>query len=137
MSAVSDFPVATVPAGYRLKPRQEYARRHRSFPPQHAGAKLRVFLWDFVESIIAASSVHGDRPVYDREQFPWITRIEADWTKVRAELDNVMTHRDAMPSFQEIIKEVGTIQQDDQWKSFFCAASGWIAPRTRAAARKQ
>ena len=60
-------PVATVPAGYRLKPRREYTRRNRSFPPQHAGAKLRVALWDFVESAIAAFSIHGDRPVYDRE----------------------------------------------------------------------
>jgi ornithine lipid ester-linked acyl 2-hydroxylase len=137
MNVLSDLPVATVPSGYSLKPRQEYTRRHRSFPPRHAGAKLRVALWDFVESAIAAFSIHGDRPVYDRGQFPWIARVEADWTKVRAELDNVMTHRDAMPSFQEIMKEVSTIQQDDQWKTFFlrgvgmdCAENARRCPKT-------
>ena len=134
--ASTSLPVATVPSGYALKPRQEYTRRHRSFPPTHLGAKLRLVLWDFVESAIAAFSIHGDRPVYDREQFPWIGDIEADWTKVRAELDTVMTHRDAMPSFQEIMKEVSTIQQDDQWKTFFLRGVGMDCAETRADARR-
>jgi ornithine lipid ester-linked acyl 2-hydroxylase len=124
MHTVSQEPVATVPAGVTLKPLDDYRRRHRCFPPKHFGAKLLVFFWDRVESLIASFSIHGDPPVYDLKHFPWTSRVEADWTNVRAELDRVMSHRDAMPSFQEIMKEVVTIQQDDQWKTFFLRGVG-------------
>ena len=50
--------------------------------------------------------------------------VEANWQKVRAELDAVMKYRDAMPSFQDIVKEVGMIQGDDQWKTFFLKGVG-------------
>ena len=50
--------------------------------------------------------------------------VEVGWRKVRAELDAVMQCRDAMPSFQDIVKEVGMIQGDDQWKPFYLKGVG-------------
>ena len=69
-------------------------------------------------------SVHGDPMVYDARQFGWVPAVEADWHKVRAELDAIMVYRDQMPSFQQIIKEVDVIQCDDDWKTFFLAGIG-------------
>lgn len=115
---------ATVPPGFVLKTEEEYSRAHRTFPPKNFAHRIRFFFWDLAETLIAKFSVHGDPPIYDPRQFPWIADVEADWKKVRAELDSVMKCRDALPSFQEIMQAVGKIQQDDQWKTFFLRGVG-------------
>lgn len=131
------FPAATVPAGFELKPAGAYHRRHRTFPAKGLLERITNWLQDIVEAVIAHCSIHGDPPIYDSKHFPWVTQIEADWTKVRAELDAVMQYRDAMPSFQDIVKEVGMIQGDDQWKTFFlkgvgmdCTENAYHCPET-------
>ncbi|MFN0077654.1 MAG: aspartyl/asparaginyl beta-hydroxylase domain-containing protein [Prosthecobacter sp.] len=101
-----------------------YHRRHRTFPAKGLWEYLTNRLQDAIEAVIAHGSIHADTPVYESKHFPWVTQIEADWTKVRAELDAVMQYRDAMPSFQDIVKEVGMIQGDDQWKTFFLKGVG-------------
>lgn len=65
-----------------------------------------------------------DVPVYDTRQFSWAAGVESEWRKIRLELDEVMKFRDRMPSFQDIVKEVGLIQKDDQWKTFFLTGIG-------------
>lgn len=124
MSTDAHSPVPTFPAGFQVKPLDAYHRRHRTFPAKGLLEKVINRLQDFFESVIAHCSLHGDPPIYDRRQFPWVTQVEASWQKVRAELDAVMKYRDAMPSFQDIVKEVGMIQGDDQWKTFFLKGVG-------------
>lgn len=99
-------------------------RQHRLTPPKSIWGRVGMWLQDTLESIVARVSLHGDPMVYDTAQFPWARAIEADWRKVRAELDQVMTFRDQMPSFQEILKEVTLIQSDQNWKTFFLAGIG-------------
>ena len=116
--------IATVPAGFQLKPIDAYHRRHRTFPASGWVERIVNRLQDLVEAVIAHCSIHGDPPIYDSRHFPWVKDIEADWQKVRAEVDSVMKYRDAMPSFQDIVKEVGMIQGDDHWKTFFLKGVG-------------
>lgn len=105
-------------------PLQAYDRTHRIKPATTPlGQKLEA-LQDWVEDVIAHFSPLGDPPVYNNKHFPWVDEVEADWQSVRAELDQVMQYRDAMPSFQDIMKEVGDIQADDNWKTFFLKAVG-------------
>lgn len=124
MDTLNQAPAAAFPTGFQVKSREQYTRRHRTFPPRNLSQKIGFFFWDLMESLIAKLSVHGDPPVYDSGDFPWVQDVEADWLAARAELDTVMKYRDAMPSFQDIMKEVGTIQQDDQWKTFFLRGVG-------------
>jgi aspartyl/asparaginyl beta-hydroxylase (cupin superfamily) len=124
MHSEASPPAATVPAGFELKPIDAYHRRHRTFPAKGLLERFTNWLQDIIEAVIAHGSVHGDPAIYDSKHFPWATKIEADWSKVRAELDAVMQYRDAMPSFQDIVKEVGMIQSDDQWKTFFLKGVG-------------
>lgn len=105
-------------------PLKEYDRTHRLQPAQDHWGRLIDTLTDWVEDIVARVSVHGDPPVYGNEQFPWAHDVEADWTQVRAELDQIMQYRDSMPSFQDIVKEVGLIQQDNDWKTYFLKGVG-------------
>jgi beta-hydroxylase len=124
MSSQTESPTATVPPGFELKPLEAYTRQHHTFAPRSVFESALNFLQNIVEAVVVKAAVHGDRPVFDVRDFPWVGGVEADWRKVREELDMVMKYRDAMPSFQDIVKEVGTIQSDDQWKTFFLKGVG-------------
>jgi beta-hydroxylase len=77
---------------------------------------------DWVERRIARHAIHGNPPVYDPTDFPWIAALERDAPAIRAELDAVLARRDELPNFQDISTDVKTIQRDDRWKTFvFCA----------------
>jgi beta-hydroxylase len=99
-------------------------RQHTHGLPTTFLGRVALKLQDRLEAFIAKASVHGDPHVYDPGLFPWVAEIEEEWFKVRAELDRVMSFRDQMPSFQEILKEVSTIQTDDNWKTYFLAGIG-------------
>jgi len=86
--------------------------------------RIALALQGAVERFVARASIHGDPPVYDTALFPWIAEVEAEWTRVRAELDRVLVLRDRLPAFHEIVDEVRTITTDQDWKTFWLAAIG-------------
>jgi beta-hydroxylase len=99
-------------------------RRHTVAPPKTWLGRLGLRAQDALEAHVARVSLHGDPPIYRAAVFPWAAEIEQEWFRIRAELDRVMQFRDRMPSFQEILKEVGPIQADQNWKTFFLAGIG-------------
>ena len=105
-------------------PLLEYDRTHRINPPTRLWDRIQSGALDFIEAWLARAAVHGDPPVYDNCSFPWVKDVENGWQKVRAELDQIMVYRDQMPSFQDIVKEVGAIQTDDKWKTYFLKGVG-------------
>ncbi len=105
-------------------PLVEYDRTHRVAPAKTFLGRVGDWLQDVVESWMMPYSVLGDRPVFDNQHFPWVDEVESGWKAVREELDHVLQYRDQMPSFQDIVKEVGAIQTDDQWKTFFLKGVG-------------
>lgn len=118
------LPAPTTDHALGRLPLQRYDRTHTIKPPK-PGLPTRVkAVMDWLEDVVARFSPLGDPPVYGNQHFDWVDEVEADWRKVRAELDEVMQYRDSMPSFQDIMKEVGDIQTDDQWKTFFLKAVG-------------
>lgn len=120
---MSNAPTATLP-----QPSEPTAslcdRKHRLAPPKTLSGRLGLAAQDALESFVAKVSVNGDPHIYETKTFPWAAEVEADWRKIRAELDQVMVYRDQMPSFQDILKEVSTIQTDNDWKTFFLAGIG-------------
>lgn len=105
-------------------PLAAYDRTHKLKPATTTLGRLMDKLTDWIEDLVARFSIHGDPPVYSNAHFPWVDAVEADWWKVRVELDAVMHFRDSMPSFQDIVKEVGLIQNDNDWKTFFLRGVG-------------
>jgi beta-hydroxylase len=105
-------------------PLAKHHRSFRSFPPKTLLGRLGVPVVNTLEGVMAGSSIIPDAPVYDSHTFPWVREIEADWRLVREELDQIMSYRDQMPSFHEIIKEVSTITTDNDWKTFFLMGVG-------------
>lgn len=106
-------------------------RRHTLAAPKSFLGRLGLRLQDGLENAVAAASPLGDPSIYDSRLFPWAGELETEWKVIRAELDQVMKFRDQMPSFQDILKEVATIQTDDQWKTFFLTGIGMDCSRNR------
>lgn len=118
-------------------------RRHTLNLPRTRLGRLALALQDRLEAAVVRVSQLPDAPVYAREQFPWVSEIEAGWREVREELDRIMVYRDQMPSFHEIMAEVSTITSDHDWKTFFLMSVGQDAgenarrcPRTMALLRR-
>ena len=130
----SDSATKAAPTPARIDYRH---RRHTLTPPRHLLHRFGRAALNALESSVAAVSINGDPPVYEPTTFPWVAEVESEWTLIRKELDQVMKFRDQIPSFHEILKEAGTITQDDQWKTFFligvgmdCAGNAARCPQT-------
>jgi beta-hydroxylase len=100
------------------------SRAHNLNLPTGAWGRLGLRAQTLLESAVARVSTLPDTPIYDTRDFPWTREIESQWRVVRGELDQVMVHREQMPSFHEILKEVSTITTDDSWKTFFLINAG-------------
>ncbi|MFQ6539917.1 MULTISPECIES: aspartyl/asparaginyl beta-hydroxylase domain-containing protein [Aphanothece] len=105
-------------------PEADLSRRHWTFPARSRRTRLKRCLHDRLEWLICRASLHGDLPVFHADRFGWITQVEREWQGVREELEMVLQHREAMPNFQQILPQVGKIQKDDQWKTFFLKGVG-------------
>ncbi|MEO8670025.1 MAG: aspartyl/asparaginyl beta-hydroxylase domain-containing protein [Tahibacter sp.] len=79
---------------------------------------------DWTQRRIVAASLVGDHAVFDKQAFPWIQTLEQQWPLIRAELDEVLIRRDALPGFHEITPEVRTITTDRDWKTFMFLGYG-------------
>ena len=99
-------------------------RRHMLNPGRTFLGQCGIAVQTAMEWGIARASRHGDQHIFETRLFPWAAGLEREWQCIRRELDQVLVFREQMPSFQEILKEVGPMQSDNQWKTFFLAGIG-------------
>jgi len=66
----------------------------------------------------------GDKTFFEPECFPWVPAVEAEWPKVRKELEAVLTRREDIPNFQDISADQKVLTQGEQWKTFWLYAYG-------------
>ena len=85
----------------------------------------------FLLAIVAAAewmnvrfSKFGNPAVYDTAIFPWPPDIEREWRAIRRELDALLARKDDLPSFQSIVPDVASINQDQGWKTFLLMGYG-------------
>jgi beta-hydroxylase len=83
----------------------------------------RRMVWGLDRYFGGASKV-GDHAFFDNRDFPWIGRVEADWRKVRAELDALIPYMAHMPNFQDLSPTQLNLSRDDGWKTYFFYAYG-------------
>lgn len=83
--------------------------------------KFRVFrpLLLSVGKMMGRFSVVGDHPVFDPTLFSWVKMLEDNWLSIRKELDQLLPHRQGIPSIQQIQQEQMVLNKDDNWKTFF------------------
>jgi ornithine lipid ester-linked acyl 2-hydroxylase len=80
---------------------------------------------DRLDRLVARFSRVGDPAFFTHEQFLWAYGLDANWRTIRAELDRVLEHRDALPNFQDISTDQESITDDDRWKTFFLYGFGF------------
>jgi beta-hydroxylase len=82
-----------------------------------------------LEKWAADSSLVGNSMFFTTEQFPWATMLEANWTVIRQELDQVMEFVNELPNFQDLSPRQHNITNDDRWKTYFFWAFGYKAQK--------
>ena len=92
-------------------------------PPKKYAGGLSSFI-NWAEGMNEQHSIHGNPPVYDNSEFPWVKEVEDEWLTIRSELEDVMKHRTELPNFHDIMPGVDAITTDNNWKTFFLAGYG-------------
>ena len=77
------------------------------------------------ERFVLRSSLVPTTPFLPLDTFTWIPELEANWKTIRAELDQVLGHRDGLPNFQDISLDQASITRDDAWKTYFFFGYGF------------
>lgn len=80
-----------------------------------------------VERAVLRSSLVPTTPFLDPAALPWTADLEAGWSTIRAELDQVLTWTSDLPNFQDISVDQASITDDDGWKTFFFSGYGFRA----------
>jgi aspartyl/asparaginyl beta-hydroxylase (cupin superfamily) len=78
-----------------------------------------------MESWVLKHSLVPTTPFLSLDVFPWTDRMENRASVVRKELDEVLSHREDLPNFQDISIDQASISNDDGWKTFFFKAYGF------------
>src|ERR1700688_4266085 len=65
-----------------------------------------------------------ERQIFPNELFPWTSYLEANWSVIRDEAQNLLRDRKLVPSFREISPDHKKIAVDDKWRLFFLRAYG-------------
>jgi ornithine lipid ester-linked acyl 2-hydroxylase len=81
-----------------------------------------------IQVLMGRYSLVGDHQFFSPTQFPWCGQLEANWHTIRQELDEVLTHREDIPNFQDISPDQAHLAKADKWKTFFFFAYGLDAP---------
>jgi len=85
-----------------------------------------------MEKAITRLTRDGNRTFFETELFPWVASVEAGSKAIRAELDNLLLHRDQIPNFQDISEDQNVLTEGDRWKTFFLYAYGHQAEQNCA-----
>jgi beta-hydroxylase len=79
-----------------------------------------------LEQLIKKRSLVGDKTFFDKEQFPWVQEMEANWQVIRQELNEVMKDRENIPNFLEVSPDQKKIDAEQgKWKTFFLYGYGY------------
>jgi beta-hydroxylase len=89
-------------------------------------------IFTLFENLIDRFSLVGNSPTFANQQFEWVESLEANWSKIREELDEILKYRDELPNFQDIFPEQYAISQDNRWKTYFLYGYGCQAEQNCA-----
>ena len=103
-------------------------KRRRQFVKRHG----RRFILG-VANFIGRQGLVPDRPVHDRDLYPFLSPIEANWQTINAELAELLKDRGRLPAFHQISPDQKKISKEDRWKVFILYGFG--VPSQRNCAR--
>ncbi|MDZ8026296.1 MAG: aspartyl/asparaginyl beta-hydroxylase domain-containing protein [Nostoc sp. DedQUE01] len=93
--------------------------RFRDFLLKHGEKLLRS-----LESLIGEYSRIGNSTFFNSQDFSWVENVEANWMKIRDEMNQLLNQLDNIPNFQDISTDQVSITSDNRWKTYFFYAYG-------------
>lgn len=78
-----------------------------------------------INRILAANSKIGDRPVFDRQLFPFLDVLEEKSDIIAAEAKKVLAERNGVHPLGDVSPDHRRIAHDRRWKSFFLIGYGY------------
>jgi len=75
-------------------------------------------------------SLVGDHPFFPADLFPYNQALEDNWQKIRAELDQLLEHREQIPPFHQISPDQYRISTGENWRTFILYGFGHKAERS-------
>lgn len=108
----------------RLSLYQRFKKQRRK-RVKRAGKWIMRSFSDFV----GHQSLIGDTPVFDVQHFSHLKVFEDNWQAIRAEVEGILRHRDAVPAFHEISRDQKRISKGDNWRTFILYGFGQPATK--------
>jgi aspartyl/asparaginyl beta-hydroxylase (cupin superfamily) len=102
------------------KPWQQRFKKARRKRVKNFGKKLIRRLANF----LGRQSLVGDAPVLDSKQFPFLKTFTDDWTTIKAEVTEILKHREAIPLFQDVSVDQMKISKGNNWRTFILFGFG-------------
>ncbi|WP_342641232.1 aspartyl/asparaginyl beta-hydroxylase domain-containing protein [Rhodoligotrophos ferricapiens] len=81
---------------------------------------------------LAQQSLVGDKPVMDSRDFPFLEKFTQNWETIRDEIAEVLKHREAVPTFQEVSPDQKRIAKGNNWRTFILFGFGEKLPKNCA-----
>lgn len=79
----------------------------------------------WINPYIKRHSKVGDAAVFDRSNFEWIEKLEAEWEGIRDEALAVLKNREGIPPLAQISPDHKGLDDQDKWRSFFLWGYGF------------
>jgi len=75
-------------------------------------------------SFLGSQSTVGDAPVLESRHFPFLKDFTDNWQAIRAEIQEILKHREAIPVFQEVSPDQRRISKGTKWRTFILFGFG-------------
>jgi len=99
----------------------QFVRQKRRYRTRWAGKTTIRTLSDFLRK----QSSFVDAPVMTAAQFPALDVFPENWQAIKAEVKEILKHRDAIPLFHEISADQKRISLGDKWRTFILFGFGY------------
>ena len=92
----------------------EKLKKERRKKVKRFGKNLIRGLADF----LGRQSLVGDMPIHDNKDFPFLKPFVDNWEGIRAEIVEILKHREAVPLFQDVSPDQMRISKGNNWRPF-------------------
>ena len=99
---------------------QQCLKKARRKRVKKFGTKLIRSLGNF----LGRQSLVGDTPVLNSKHFPFLKTFASDWQAIKAEVTEILKHRDAIPVFHDISSDQKRISKGNNWRTFILFGFG-------------
>jgi len=77
-----------------------------------------------LSDFLGRQSLVGDMPIHDTKDFPFLKPFVDNWEGIRAEVVEILKHREAVPLFQDVSPDQMRIAKGNNWRTFILYGFG-------------